>query len=41
MGKKIKDFFTKIYPKIKMLVTKFYIGNNLPKHIRENTDFPW
>ena len=32
--------FTIIYPKIKMLLRQFRLGNNLPTHIRENTDFP-
>ena len=32
--------FTTIYPKIDMNVVKLIpLGNNLPTHIRENTDF--
>ena len=23
------------------MLRQFYLGNNLPTHIRENTDFPW
>ena len=38
---KIKIFFTIIDPRINMLLGQFCLGNNLPTHIRENTDFPW
>ena len=31
--------FTIIYWKINMLLRQFHLGNNLPMHIRENTDF--
>ena len=24
-----------------MLLRQFCLGNNLPTHIKENTDFPW
>ena len=24
-----------------MLLRQLCLGNNLPRHIRENTDFPW
>ena len=37
---KIFLLFTIIYSKINMNVVKqFCLGNNLPTHIRENTDF--
>ena len=33
---------TIIYPKIKMnFLKQFCLSNNLPIHIRENTDFSW
>lgn len=42
---KTKDFFslfTIICPKLTwMLLKQFHLGNNLPRHIRENKDFPW
>ena len=24
-----------------MLLRQFWLGNNLPTHTKENTDFPW
>ena len=33
------SFLTIIYPKINMLLRQFRLDNNLPTHIRENTDF--
>ena len=32
--------FTIIYPKINILLRQSCINNNLPMHIRENTNFP-
>ena len=38
---KIFLIFTIIYPKLtRLLLRQFRLGNNLPTHIRETTDFP-
>ena len=36
---KIFLLFTIVYPKINKFLRQFCLGNNLPTHIRENTNF--